>query len=228
MYLSNKYTKWYYAIIDNAKQRSITTYTETHHIIPKSLGGSNEKDNLVVLTAREHFVCHLLLTKMTVGNAQRKMIFAATAMMQLQNNRQTRHRVTNRLYQYIREQNSLARKGTKQTLESNQKNSDSHKGIRWSNGMTGKKHTNETKAKMSLIQKGKKHTEETKRKLSEMAKEQHADPLYVNPMFKKEVLDKHKSACLDRSSIKVECPHCNRMFSRNTYALWHGDNCKSR
>lgn len=39
-------------------------YIEVHHVYPKSMGGSNEKTNLAVLTAKEHFICHLLLTKM--------------------------------------------------------------------------------------------------------------------------------------------------------------------
>lgn len=38
-------------------------YTETHHIVPKSLGGTNKKSNLVKLTAREHFICHALLAE---------------------------------------------------------------------------------------------------------------------------------------------------------------------
>ena len=39
-------------------------YGETHHIIPKCLGGDNSKSNLVRLTAREHFICHALLAEM--------------------------------------------------------------------------------------------------------------------------------------------------------------------
>ena len=39
-------------------------YTEVHHILPRSLGGGDDKENLVRLTAREHFICHYLLTKM--------------------------------------------------------------------------------------------------------------------------------------------------------------------
>jgi 5-methylcytosine-specific restriction endonuclease McrA len=58
MYLQNKYTRWYYNIIQRAQQRNISGYTEKHHIIPRSFGGSNQKENLVALTAREHFVCH--------------------------------------------------------------------------------------------------------------------------------------------------------------------------
>ena len=38
-------------------------YCETHHIVPKCLGGSNDKENLVNLTAREHFIAHKLLYK---------------------------------------------------------------------------------------------------------------------------------------------------------------------
>ena len=37
-------------------------YYENHHILPKCLGGGNEENNLVLLTAREHFICHKLLT----------------------------------------------------------------------------------------------------------------------------------------------------------------------
>jgi hypothetical protein len=36
-------------------------YFENHHIIPKSKGGDNTKENLVLLTAREHFLAHKLL-----------------------------------------------------------------------------------------------------------------------------------------------------------------------
>ena len=40
MYLQNKYTQWYYNIVNNAQARlSNTTYIEKHHIVPKSLGG---------------------------------------------------------------------------------------------------------------------------------------------------------------------------------------------
>ena len=74
IFINNKYTNWYNSIINNAKNRTITGYTENHHIIPRSLNGTNTSENLVRLTAREHFVCHLLLTKMTVGNARYKII----------------------------------------------------------------------------------------------------------------------------------------------------------
>lgn len=80
MFKENKYTKNYYNIIERAKSRHPIGYTETHHIIPASLGGTNDKDNLVKLTAKEHYICHLLLVKMTSAAAYQKMLYAYTIM----------------------------------------------------------------------------------------------------------------------------------------------------
>jgi hypothetical protein len=79
--LDNKYTRWYARIITNAMTRPAPTgYTEKHHILPKSfeLGGVRDKRNIVTLTAREHFVCHWLLTKMFKSDSHHrdKMIYA--------------------------------------------------------------------------------------------------------------------------------------------------------
>lgn len=46
-----------------SRKKNNGTYYELHHIIPRSMGGNNKKQNLVLLTAREHYVCHLLLVK---------------------------------------------------------------------------------------------------------------------------------------------------------------------
>lgn len=71
MFLQNKYTKWYYAIILAALSRTVYDgYNERHHIIPKSLNGDNSVSNVVKLTVREHFICHILLTKITTGSAK--------------------------------------------------------------------------------------------------------------------------------------------------------------
>ena len=64
---NNKYTNLYYKIIANAalKTRLRSELSlENHHIVPRSCGGTNIKTNLILLTPREHFVCHLLLVKM--------------------------------------------------------------------------------------------------------------------------------------------------------------------
>ena len=105
MFNNTWYTKTYYQIINRAIEQNRKryskldlryTYYERHHIIPKSLGGENNNENLVLLTARENFVCHQLLIKMCPGNY--KLIFAAQ-MMTVDSNGE---RVNNRLYEWIK------------------------------------------------------------------------------------------------------------------------------
>jgi hypothetical protein len=58
------YQKIYLSLIESTKNRERSRgYYETHHILPKCLGGSNDKSNLVCLTIREHFIAHKLLTR---------------------------------------------------------------------------------------------------------------------------------------------------------------------
>jgi hypothetical protein len=102
IFINNKYTTWYNSLINKAKNRTITGYTEKHHIIPRSLGGSNDTCNLVKLTAREHFVCHLLLTKMTIGNARYKMNFALQMLANAKNIGEGRYIPSSRIYEYAK------------------------------------------------------------------------------------------------------------------------------
>jgi hypothetical protein len=80
--MTTKYHHYYNALIENARNRILpsNTYKECHHIIPRSLGGSNDRNNLVDLTAREHYVAHLLLAKMHGGEQKRKMLAAVVLM----------------------------------------------------------------------------------------------------------------------------------------------------
>jgi len=126
IFIENKYTKWYNNIIISSKSRILPTnlYVEKHHIIPKSMGGNDFKENIAILTAREHFVCHLLLTKMTIGDAKYKMIFAFSCMFMSSNNQQ---RYNSKLFEYSKlnkkhsdeskKKMSIAKKGTKQSAE---------------------------------------------------------------------------------------------------------------
>jgi len=77
-----KYHHHYHALIENARDRILPsdTYKESHHIIPRSLGGSDDKNNLVDLTAREHYIAHLLLSKIHGGEQKRKMLAAVLLM----------------------------------------------------------------------------------------------------------------------------------------------------
>lgn len=57
------YQKIYDQLVEKAKNRAVTGYTEIHHIIPRCMGGNNDNFNLVRLTAREHYIAHHLLYK---------------------------------------------------------------------------------------------------------------------------------------------------------------------
>jgi len=78
LFLDNKYTKYYFSIIKNRKQNPIdeSMYFEKHHIVPKCFGGRDDETNIVKLSAREHFICHRLLVKLTVGKEKSKMSWA--------------------------------------------------------------------------------------------------------------------------------------------------------
>ena len=58
----------YQRLIAKAKARVCPEgYVERHHILPRALGGSDDSSNLVALTAKEHFVAHVLLAKIHGG-----------------------------------------------------------------------------------------------------------------------------------------------------------------
>ena len=118
IFINNKYTCVYNRIIDRAKSRLISCYTEKHHIIPRSLGGSNNSANIVALTAREHFICHLLLTRMTQGEDKKKMVFAVFYLTGKGKANRNNRMKSSRLYAKLRTQLSASvseqKKGCKQ------------------------------------------------------------------------------------------------------------------
>ena len=97
MFIDNKYTKWYFEIIERYGNLNTTDYTEKHHIIPKSLGGKNETNNIVRVSARVHFILHLLLLKMTEGSHLRSMSYAFVTMRR--SNKSLRNGINSRLFE---------------------------------------------------------------------------------------------------------------------------------
>lgn len=81
-FVPNKYKIWYDKLILKSafsKNQSITG--DLHHIIPRSLGGTNDPQNIVKLTYRHHFLAHWLLTKFTKGEAKKKCLYALSRML---------------------------------------------------------------------------------------------------------------------------------------------------
>ena len=221
----SKYTVWYDSIIDQARTEPFAGYTETHHIIPRSLGGTNDPVNLVNLSARQHFVCHWLLTKIHAGQERGKMI-NALVMMQGENANQHRYKtkITSRAFAKLREDYaayiSKMNTGIKLTADQCEKIRQSKIGKKrapfsgeWlenlraahqgeNNGMYGKNHTGESRKKIGNKIRGRKQTDEEKKRRGNSV----------------------KSLALKRE--KKLCPHCDKEVAVNGYARWHGDNCK--
>ncbi len=174
MFKDNKYTKYYTLLTNRAKNRILTEYTERHHIIPQSLGGSNDKDNLVDLTAREHFICHWLLIKMTEGDNRGKMLYALNGM-KAENKYQQRYSsaITARVYERYRIEHAKNHSETmKGRIPPNKgrKMSDEQKALlrerAKANHASGKIYSEESQRKRLEKLKNYKHSEETKKKQS--------------------------------------------------------------
>lgn len=72
------YKNHYNMLIKRAKNRTLSVKTETHHIIPRCMGGNNNASNLAELTPEEHFLAHELLVKIYPEN--KSLVFAAHMM----------------------------------------------------------------------------------------------------------------------------------------------------
>lgn len=179
-------------------------YLENHHIIPRSINGNDDSTNLVLLTAREHFIAHLLLAKIYKGS----LIYAAWSMSHQYNKYQKRtHKINSHTYNYLKEKvsklisvkMSLINKGVPKSKEHKNKirlalqgKSNCHKGIP------------KTKQHIDKILKTRRnngkpwHSSETKFNISNAIK----------------------------NLPKLKCPICNKLGSISNMKRWHFNNCK--
>lgn len=166
MFVENKYYKWYVNLIKSAVTRQLSGYTETHHITPRSMGGDNSSSNLVKLTAREHYIAHLLLPKIVESQEHKhKMQFALHRL--IYGNKLITVK-SSKLYETIKKELSEACSARSNDYWKNispEQRSIMRSGV--NNGRHGKPVSEETKTKISLANKGKqfrlgvKHTAET-------------------------------------------------------------------
>lgn len=126
IFLDNKYTKLYYKIINSVTEEELKGYCENHHIIPRSLGGSDDKNNIVRFSARKHFICHYLLTKMVKKDTPYyyKMVKALNFMKSDPSGTNERY-VNSKLYESNRNEFSKA------MSELNKGKNNSQSGIKW-------------------------------------------------------------------------------------------------
>jgi hypothetical protein len=193
------YQLHYDLLISSRKNRLLEegVYYEKHHIIPKSMGGSNDPDNIIKLTLREHFIAHLLLWRIHRNRQMASAFVYMTGNMRKQN-----YVISSRMYEEVKLAASFSAKerltGIPKTEEHkrnmalarermsdedknkiSKKISDALKGR--PSKLKGRPMQDESKTKISNAlkgkylgketwMKGKKHSEESKQKLREKAK----------------------------------------------------------
>lgn len=126
------YEKLYEKIISKAQRENRnkdSSKYELHHIIPRSLGGDNNKDNLVYLTFREHYISHYLLTK--IHKSSQELLYAFWGMNNqiIGDNTNRNYRINSKFFESCRKKIVVTMKGNTHCI--------------------GNKHTNKTKELMS-------------------------------------------------------------------------------
>lgn len=200
------YQKIYDQIIQKARAENRKKYGdiyyESHHILPRCLGGLDLLENRVLLTGREHFLCHWLLVRIHPTN--QKLVYAFWVMCFQKNKKQySRYKPSSRVYEEakiryfelysktprskeVRESISRAKKG-----KSNPLGSLANKGKRpWNFGKGGS----------SYFLSGKKQTEEH--------------------------IESRKVALKGKLHEIAVCPYCSKTGGKSIMKRWHFENCK--
>jgi len=224
------YQKIYDKIIDNARKsnriKDQEIFYEDHHILPKCLGGNNNKINRVLLTPKEHFICHKLLTFIFRNN--RKIICAFHRMSTCK-----KYHMSSRDYDYaknlfinsmigdlnpsknrnVAEKIKIGNIGKKRSFESK---------INYSNAKKGHIVSEETIQKIKIAKQSVNLSEKHKINIGKGLKNAYKDNKIVkdhhgnkNPMFGKK-----------RKLNNKTCIFCNKIVDVQNYAKYHGENCK--
>ncbi len=150
-----------------SRQKGDGNYYELHHIVPKCIGGTNSVDNLVLLTAREHYVAHKLLCEIYPDND--KLHYSLWRMMNPQNKNHIRsYNISSYEYEYRRQ---IHQEKIRELGKKNKGNkfimSDVAK-KKMSDAKIGKPKSNSVKEKISNTLKGRTLSIEVKKKMSDV------------------------------------------------------------
>lgn len=206
------YQKIYNDLISRAQAREpLSEYKETHHIIPRCMGGSDDKENLVELTGREHFIAHWLLCKIYDTPGLKK----AFGLMCLTGKNRS-YKISSQLYELGRRRLSEAAVGREVSIETREK---------ISRALKGRKFTKEHLARMR-----KPKTEEAKKNIA-AAKVGVLNPMYGTISPTRDV--PHTKETRDLISLRTKqsieyppCPHCGKKVNKGNALRWHYDKCK--
>lgn len=223
------YQRIYDQLIDRAKNelriKSKDVYYEKHHIIPKCLGGTNDKDNLVLLTAKEHFIAHKLLCEIYLTNS--KLHYALWRMMNLQNHDHKRNynigsiEYTRRklIHQQLTRSLGISNKGRLVADDIKQKIREKRK---------LQLITNETKQKISNSLKGRKKSPRTLEH-KEKIRQSMLGKNKGKPKPNRTIEHRTNLSLAHKNRIKINCPHCScNSTNKSNMIRYHFDNCKNK
>ena len=206
------YTKVYNQLIESAisknrKKVKNGPYYENHHIIPKCMGGSDDKDNTVLLKPKEHYMAHKLLCAIYPKSNQLR--YAFWLMINAKSKGQKRYKTSSRIYENERLIIAEIRRETMMTAPHSLNNPEMIKKC--------------TEAKLLANIK--------RPDLSSRNKQTIECPHCnkVGPIFnmKRWHFDNCKTYTgVTKEHPKIECPHCNYRAQAAVIKKWHLDNCK--
>lgn len=150
------YAAHYERLIQRARSRTLAGYSEKHHVVPRCMGGNDSSENIVALTAEEHFIAHQLLIK--IHPQVWRLVFAANLM--------AKNATGNKAYGWLRRKLVAALRAAPYTDARRSKISAALKGRKKSAAhkakqraaMLGRRHSPESRAKVSLALLGNKRT----------------------------------------------------------------------
>lgn len=152
-----KYLKLYSRLIERCQSMTdeeLSGYNEEHHILPKSMGGTNCEENRIIIPVRYHIMAHIVLLE-AYPNCY-KLIYATRLMIFGADNTKQKIRLGVIKEKFSSRTVALMREKVKMDGEKNP--------------FFGKKHTEESRRKISESNKGKKRTKEQKERISKALK----------------------------------------------------------
>lgn len=209
------YQKIYDNFISTRTHQPEGQYIEVHHIVPRSLGGSDNNSNLIRLTGREHYFAHLLLAKIHGGSMWQAIFLMGK-----------RCGINSHKYEHLKvkaaKAHSLRMKGR----------------IAHNKGSTTPANVREKQRQAKL---GKRLTDSHRDKLRNALAKRERDAEWaaniskglqghsVPDSVRAKISDTLKGNIPCNKGVKqplVECPHCGKTGGETVMMRWHFNNCK--
>lgn len=192
-------------------------YHERHHIIPKCMGGTNDKDNLIDLYAREHFEAHRLLALENLENE--KLIYAWHMMTIVKDKSRERYIVTAEEYEEAKIAFSKIHSELMKERYSNPENNPMYGRRGEDNPLYGKHRSEETIEKIRKAAQERGQNPEYLEKISKTQKERYQNP-ENNPMFGKKHTDETKQKIGDANRGHVPSKEARNKASQAMKKKW--------